>query len=523
MKKILLLALTIFSAASLTACTNEPTINNEDVETVSLFSSSKDSKDIDNWKYFENYGLDYIELEENTYYFTSIYIGGINTGVERFEIEIIDHVANDDLPYEFSYYDSDEAISKFLLFKALKTQTSTCLFGYESMPVYTIDYLNSDLSTLSATININDNKSLSDILIDLDLSSATILSDGYTSNRNVVGTHQVIVIDGSVETTININVVDTAAPVISGINSYTTNTETKLSITDIKNKLTITDNTSEQLDIVVKNDYYSSNWNSTGTYSIIFSATDSSGNSSEYIVTVYVNDIVAPVISGPTNYIKNPNVILTAGEILNNLSASDNIDGNLTSSIVVKSDGYTGKASAVGNYSIVFEVTDTAGNSTQHTVRIEVSTSIANFYMYDNSTIVIYDNVKLDNNDFVTLLKKLGLVGTSSGATNQYVIAADNYYNNSSKEGEYVITYLTSSSDGTSYTGSLNVIVVDSGGMSSDQNSLGFADSIKNFLINLGAGITSFFSGLGSFFLSKWYLFLIPIVGVIAFFYQKKK
>lgn len=95
-----------------------------------------------------------------------------------------------------------------------------------------------------------------------------------------------------------------------------------------------------------------------GTYNVTYTVSDSAGNSDTAIREVIVlKDTVPPVITLNGD---NPVVLWINDEYVeSNASASDNVDGDLTSAIVktgsVKSD-------SVGEYSITYTVSDAAGN-----------------------------------------------------------------------------------------------------------------------------------------------------------------
>ena len=95
-----------------------------------------------------------------------------------------------------------------------------------------------------------------------------------------------------------------------------------------------------------------------GTYTVKISVTDLSGNKSEETITVTVLDKTAPVITGITGLVYifgDPAPDYKAG-----LTATDNVDGDLTASIVVDSSEV--KLDVAGVYQVTFQVTDKSGN-----------------------------------------------------------------------------------------------------------------------------------------------------------------
>ena len=103
-----------------------------------------------------------------------------------------------------------------------------------------------------------------------------------------------------------------------------------------------------------------------GTYQITYNVTDSEGsNASEVIRTVNIIDITPPVITliqGETL-----NVVIGSSFTNEGATASDNVDGDLTSSIIVSEAVNT---SIIGTYQIIYTVTDSSGNQAEDVIQI---------------------------------------------------------------------------------------------------------------------------------------------------------
>ena len=105
-----------------------------------------------------------------------------------------------------------------------------------------------------------------------------------------------------------------------------------------------------------------------GTYSVKYSVTDLSGNKQEVTITVTVKDETAPVFAGVVGLqyvIGDPAPLYAAG-----VTATDNVDGVLTSAIVVDSSAVN--LEAVGVYVVKFTVEDAAGNEAEASTFIQV-------------------------------------------------------------------------------------------------------------------------------------------------------
>ena len=129
---------------------------------------------------------------------------------------------------------------------------------------------------------------------------------------------------------------------------------------------------------------YGSNSNTvtmtTGAQNVIqFEVYDVAGNSNTLTSGTYVMDDEAPVIA-----LTDTSVSITLGDSWTDsgISASDNIDGNITSSIVY---GGSVNTNLAGDYTLTYNVTDAAGNvATQRTKIVTVEPIIE--YSYRTST-----------------------------------------------------------------------------------------------------------------------------------------
>ena len=151
-------------------------------------------------------------------------------------------------------------------------------------------------------------------------------------------------------------VADTTAPVITLTGSATINLNVGDSFTDPG--ATATDNIDGNLtsSIVVTG---SVNTNAVGTYTLNYNVSDAAGNAATQVSrTVNVTDGTAPVIT----LTGSATINLTVGDSFTDpgATATDNVDGNLTSSIVVTGSVNTG---AAGTYTLNYNVSDAAGNA----------------------------------------------------------------------------------------------------------------------------------------------------------------
>jgi hypothetical protein len=172
-------------------------------------------------------------------------------------------------------------------------------------------------------------------------------------------------------------VVDTQAPTLKLIGSPTVNHEVNVPYTD--SGVVYSDNYDTQAElfsnlIVVNN----VNITKPGIYSVTYSLTDNSGNGPVQVVrSVNISDNTNPVIT----LIGDSSITLEANTMLVDpgVKVSDNYDENLT---VVKTGTFypkfpSGFANDLGTFTIIYTVTDSAGNTASVTRNIKVIDDIA--------------------------------------------------------------------------------------------------------------------------------------------------
>jgi len=114
-----------------------------------------------------------------------------------------------------------------------------------------------------------------------------------------------------------------------------------------------------------------------GTYSVIYTATDASGNSASETRTVFVEDTTAPVITSPSSFSVEENQtsigtveVTDAGNVTFSVTGSDNIviDENGILSFITAPDFET-----QAEYTITVTVTDESGNTVEQVITIIIT------------------------------------------------------------------------------------------------------------------------------------------------------
>lgn len=296
-----------------------------------------------------------------------------------------------------------------------------------------------------------------------------VVSDNYTPNKLVLGTYQVTFgvedANGNESTlTINITVADITKPVITGNSTKAIISYTQTwNISTFKSTLTVSDNydTLVNSDIIVKTDEYTSNKTNLGTYNVVYSVTDDSGNEATFTKQVEVIDDVAPVFSGPTTISKPTNSILTVTDIKGQLSATDVKEGVKTSQIVVKTDNYTGHGNQVGSYTIVFEVSDSKGNKSIHTVTVNVIDDVAPiWFITDGVSVVLESPASITRQQIIDLLVATGQISVQGTSQVNFVI--DEYTGNEDVAGVYVVSIEFSDALGNESVHNMAITVLES-------------------------------------------------------------
>jgi len=100
-----------------------------------------------------------------------------------------------------------------------------------------------------------------------------------------------------------------------------------------------------------------------GTYTITYTYTDSSGNTADPVTrTVIVRDTLSPIVDGLDNVEVYNSQGVRLPEILANVTATDGVDGDVSNTLIIIIDNYTGNEYQPGSYTVTIRVFDTNGN-----------------------------------------------------------------------------------------------------------------------------------------------------------------
>lgn len=351
--------------------------------------------------------------------------------------------------------------------------------------------------------------------IDGDLTKKiTIEYDGYSDNKEIIGTYSIVfsVKDQSgnkAELTIYVEVLDLDSPIINGPETIDTYISNPLSTDEILQQYTSTDrydgNITDNIKII-RNTFETIDKNKPSKSEIILKVEDSSGNKTTKKIVINLIDDVKPLISGDATYTKCYDVTLTIDQILSNLTAYDNVDGNISDKILVLEDNYSENPTKLGTYTISTCVKDEANNTSNIfviTVNIKdlnnpifyVDETIISVHTFDNLTIDMVENYLLQKGKINRNYKyNLEIV------TNEYEV-------NKTIPGIYKYVVNVEYENKAKETIALSIFVNDNyKEFVYDNYTTDFFSSISIFFTNAWNSLTSFLSSCWIFLLDNIFL-----------------
>lgn len=272
--------------------------------------------------------------------------------------------------------------------------------------------------------------------VDGDITDDIVLvTDDYTPNWNDVGQWDIVysITDSSDNEsilTVTVVVLDDKAPVFSGGNSvFYVGYSTTLNLANIYNTITATDEYDGIITFVEASNEYTGNEAVIGTYEIVLEAEDASGNVATRTLTIHVVDNLPPVISGPNQFTRNYNQPLSLATIKAQLTATDDVDGDISDDITVISSTYRSNLTQVGSYTVLFGVTDSNGNNTTYQVTVVIQDLNEPIWFVTNGFLITIDEaVTLSTNQILSVMLAANLY--PSDVISQMYVIEDNYEQN---------------------------------------------------------------------------------------------
>lgn len=166
---------------------------------------------------------------------------------------------------------------------------------------------------------------------------------------------------------------DVIKPVMTGDNTLTLGVSHPVTVIQLASLLIISDNVSNLTpeDVELVSSTCDLAVPSIGSCTVVLSVVDAAGNVSDpFTFDLTFVDDTKPVITGPTDIYKHPDVSLIRDDILTLFQVFDNDTADIELQIL--DDDYTGFGDEEGTYSIRFKAQDEIGNSFYHRLDIHV-------------------------------------------------------------------------------------------------------------------------------------------------------
>ena len=325
--------------------------------------------------------------------------------------------------------------------------------------------------------------------------SIIVKSDDYTNNCHTLGTYNIVFAaydkaDNESILTVTVIVQDLVSPVIVGEDIQTFSYTTAKTLEDIKALYSVTDNYDTNLSIEVDAQSPNFDGSKVGTYALTLKAVDSSNHIVRKNITVNIVDDIKPVFSGASSFVTNNATSASLDDVMANcnVKAVDEISGNCE--VRIKSETLTGNADKVGNYEVIYEATDAAGNTAEFKVTISITDGIPPVFYIDNTVIYAANDIMMTNVDLCNLMiatceidasKPYSLTITD---TDGYLAACAE--GDEIPVGEYDVTATVSYKDGNKdvYTKTISVYDSTSSDLEFEEVKLNFFEAIGQFFKN---------------------------------------
>ncbi|HHU56002.1 MAG TPA: hypothetical protein GXZ48_04865 [Acholeplasmataceae bacterium] len=197
-----------------------------------------------------------------------------------------------------------------------------------------------------------------------------------------------------------------------------------------------------------------------GVYPIVFSVSDTAGNSATCVINIEVLDITPPIIdekNSKLNYINEfDGTPISDSKILSNIIAIDNY-GDVIKEII--DNEYQGNENILGTYKVTVRCKDPSGNYSDVEVEIKNIDSTAPVI---TSATTEYETSYTEKLSTETILEAIELsIYDNHDGSLTYEIITNEYENNKSIVGVYLIKIKATDSSGNESTFELTVNVVD--------------------------------------------------------------
>jgi hypothetical protein len=141
---------------------------------------------------------------------------------------------------------------------------------------------------------------------------------------------------------------------------------------------------------VLDNDTYTTNRTSLGTYAMVFSVTDSSGNKTSQSVTINVVDEIGPVVYFNSSIIQTyTDTVMELPDFTQLLISTNEIDRDMNYYVSIRYDSYTRNANTPGTYHIKLNLINDFGEEYNKNLEIRVIDRPIDYIHLDSQETVV--------------------------------------------------------------------------------------------------------------------------------------
>jgi len=471
MKKIFtvltLLIIGLIGASQTYAYETEPLVFVTSTPTLSL-----DAEQIAEWTRLRDNGLDIKWVENGETYILS-YRGNESIGY-TWSVESVDYLSNGRI-VSFRYGDTMQ-----LTMNGIQYTPSTTVEITENVPPITYDLSLSDLTDGASLTQAQDDLMNQMLQGTMDVTLSIDGVDHVLAYRRDIGTDpgftELDVADGVGGWRVwyssgNIYIKDDTGasptgtfslgmnipPVISGSGGYLSDYDNPATVADVQATLTAIDDPDGDLtsSITVFEDNYTGNENVLGSHTITFQVSDAAGTDAQFIVTVQVVDITAPVIT----LVGDASITLGIGDTFTDpgVTVTDNADPSPTWNYDGGEHGVD--TSTPGTYTITYRASDVDQNESSITRTVIVEDNQSPYVQSNVTSITTYNSQNLTLNAVLSGITVIDDHDVAFDGT--YTVTVDNYTGNESIDGSYDVTITATDASGNVMTHTITIVVID--------------------------------------------------------------
>lgn len=291
-------------------------------------------------------------------------------------------------------------------------------------------------------------------------SKISIKEDNYTPNINEIGNYKVIYevvnISNKVsEYTLNVVNMYYGKPVISGDRNLTFEYSDEIIIDEILKDYTVSDEYDENIEFYVDDNTIVDGV--VGDYQIILKAVSRTYQVGMLQVNIKIIDSTIPKFvdkhEGKMKF--NFQTLPTNKELLIDLEAYDDYDGDITENIVVRINNL---GATVGEYNVIYEVKDKAGNRAQYERIIQVTSDYEPEFFVSKNLLSIRDAYTLTIEQIAEIISDINDIEMVS-----YELINDTYTNSANVVGKYEVSMIITDNEEVDHliTQKINVFNLD--------------------------------------------------------------